>query len=368
MTLANQSAISNHFADLNQLSFPKVAHEPLTSLFFPTAFTTSAGPTLLIEELTSQTHRYPDHCQVCQPCVRYWDLDNVSDSSHLSFFEMVACSSFLRDGRWTTIEHVFKFLTKDCSIPIDRFWATRFQGGKVLDCGPFAEDAVALDILHHLGIPDSRIVDVAGVEGFVANSMEPIGGYRCELYVDLGPQKTTCAPCLPGQCSCGRFLELVTSVAYEFQVNLRDERYAIEPLPAQFMHATGFGVERLESILEGSGVIHHTPRFKALLPLLDEGGCGEIMSYRDQIRLIDTACALLFLHADGALSLTGKTNRSRRWVLNKWIKRAREFHNSGVQIEPLLAGIRHWYSARYPHLLKADEAQLLQAIAGCQQQ
>lgn len=368
MTITLQPFIGSIFSELSASHFPKVNHEPLTSPFFPTSFTPSAGPTLLIDQINFRSHRYPDQCHVCQPCVRYWDLPNVGDKTHLSFFEMVACSSFQPNGRWTTMQTIFHFLTKTCSIHPNRFWATRFGGGDVLGCGPFPEDTTATDILHQLDLPDSRIVDVAGVEGFVANSMEPIGGYRCELYVDLGPQQKTCTPCLPGQCSCGRFLELVTSVAYEFQVKLRDERYAIEPLPAQFMHATGFGVERLESILEGSGVIHHTPRFKALLPLLDEGGCGEIMSYRDQIRLIDTACALLFLHADGALTLTGKTNRSRRWVLNKWMKRAREFHNSGVQIEPLLAGIRHWYSARYPHLLKADETQLLQAIAGCQQQ
>jgi alanyl-tRNA synthetase len=192
MTITVQPFIGNIFSRLNQPLFPTVNHEPLTSPFFPTAFTPSAGPTLLIEETNSKSHHYPDQCQVCQPCVRYWDLANVGDQTHLSFFEMVACSSFLPNGRWTTMETIFQFLTKTCSISPDRFWATRFGGGDVLGCGPFPEDTVAIDILHHLGIPDSRIVDVAGVEGFVANSMEPIGGYRCELYVDLGPRQQSC--------------------------------------------------------------------------------------------------------------------------------------------------------------------------------
>ncbi|MEB3300673.1 MAG: alanine--tRNA ligase-related protein [Cyanobacteriota bacterium] len=362
MTITIEPFIGSVFSHQSQALFPKVPHEPLTSPFFRTAFTPSAGPTLLIDEINSKSHRYPDLCHVCQPCVRYWDLPNVGDKTHLSFFEMVACSSFLPNGRWTTMEHIFKFLTTTCSIPPDRFWATRFGGGNVLGCGPFPEDTVAIDILHHLDIPDSRIVDVAGVEGFVANSMEPIGGYRCELYVDLGTQNLTCNQCLPGLCTCGRFLELVTSVAYEFEVLNRDSLYSISPLPKQFMHATGFGVERLESILEGSGIIHHTPRFRHLMPFVNQIISGFSLTYPDQIRLVDTLCALLFLHADGATTLSGKSNRSRRWVLNKWIKQARSFHSRGVSILPLLDEIKRWYSPRYAHIQDADTSLLLQLV------
>ena len=358
--------IGSVFSYQSQPLFPAVNHEPLSSPFFPTAFTPSAGPTLLIEEINSKSQHYPDHCQVCQPCVRYWDLANVGDQTHLSFFEMVACSSFLPDGRWTTMETIFQFLTQTCSISPDRFWATRFGGGEVLGCGPFPDDTVAIDILHDLGIPDSRIVDVAGVEGFVANSMEPIGGYRCELYVDLGPRQQSCTQCLPGKCTCGRFLELVTSVAYEFEVLNRNSRYSISPLPKQFMHATGFGVERLESILEGTGVIHQTPRFNHLLPYLAQPISGFSMPYADRVRLVDTMCALLFLHADGATLLRGKSNRSRRWVLNKWIKRARELQSCGISVLPLLEESKRWYSPRYSHIHNADIVVLEQLIHGQQ--
>lgn len=343
-------------------TFPRVPHEPLSSSFFPTAFTPSAGPSILIDELECHTHRYPNLCHVCQPCLRYWDLENVSDSSHLSFFEMVACSSFLPDGRWTTMQSIFQFLTRDCGIAAERFWATRFRGGHVMGCGPFDADIVALDILRDLGFADSQIVAVDGVDGFVANTMEPIGGYRCELYVDIGPTNPGCHNCLPGQCRCGRFLELVTSVAYDFQVQHSHDRFLIQPLSSQFMHATGFGVERLESILAGTGIIHQTPRFIHLLPFLEEGVCGIILPYSDKIRIIDTACALLFLHAETGLILAGKANRSRRWVMNKWIKRWHEFNQLGLRVIPLLNAIRDCYSPRYPHLLQTDANSLYQAL------
>jgi alanyl-tRNA synthetase len=322
---------------------PLVPRDSLLSPFFKTSFTMSGGPNLLIDEITQGKHTYPDRCWVCQPCLRYWDIENVGDPTHLSFFEMVACSSFLPDGRFTTIKHILGFLTQKCGISLSSIYATVFEGGEVFGCGPFAKDEGGINILQSLGIELNHISMVDRSDGFVANQSEPIGGYKVELYIDLTGQ-ANCNQCIPSKCNCGRFLELVTHVAYEYNISVVDSVYTITPLENLKMYATGFGVERLELVLLGKGKkIQNISRFTNLFQYLN---CSEI----DKTRFIDTVTALVFLYNDGAGQLSGKNNRERKWILNKWLRVLGEFDNWEGDITNIAPRIIELYSDRYPEL------------------
>ena len=320
----------------------EVPRDSLLSIFFPTSFTMSGGPNLLIDEIERGQHTYPDQCWVCQPCLRYWDIKNVGDPTHLSFFEMVACSSFLPDGRFTTIKHIVDFLTKKCGIPLSSIYATVFEGGKVFECGPFTRDELGINILQSLGIESDHIYMVDRSDGFVANESEPIGGYKVELYIDLTGQ--ACNQCNPSQCNCGRFLELVTHVAYTHSISVVEGVYTITPLENLRMYATGFGVERLELVLLEKGKkIQDISRFAQLFQYLN-------YPETDKIRFIDIITALVFLYTDGAGQLSGKNNSERRWVLNKWLRALGKFDNWEGNITNIVPRIIELYSGRYPEL------------------
>ena len=180
-------------------------------------------------------------------------------------------------------------------------------------------------------------------DGFVANQSEPIGGYKVELYIDLTGQ-ANCNQCIPSKCNCGRFLELVTHVAYEYNISVIDSVYTITPLENLKMYATGFGVERLELVLLGKGKkIQNISRFAQLFQHLN---CPET----DKIRFIDIITALVFLYTDGAGQLSGKNNRERRWVLNKWLRALGKFDNWEGDITNIAPRIIELYSDRYPEL------------------
>jgi alanyl-tRNA synthetase len=322
-----------------------VLRDSLLSEFFPKSFTMSGGPNLLISEIEQGQHTYPDQCWVCQPCLRYWDIENVGDPTHLSFFEMVACSSFRPNGRRETIKHIVDFLTQTCGIPLSRIYATVFEGGKVFECGPFAEDELGIEILRSLGIDLDHIYMVDRRDGFVANESEPVGGYKVELYIDLtGQACNQCNQCNPSKCNCGRFLELVTHVAYMYNISVVEGVYTITHLENLRMYATGFGVERLELVLLGKGKkIQNISRFAQLSQYLD-------YPETDKIRFIDIITALVFLYTDGAGQLSGKNNSGRRWVLNKWLKALGKFDNWEGNIRKIAPIIIQLYSDRYPEL------------------
>lgn len=333
----NSSEILELFKEYSDQWGPLVTRDSLLSKFFPRSFTMSGGPNLLISEIKRGQHTYPDQCWVCQPCLRYWDINNVGDPTHLSFFEMVACSSFRPDGRRETIKHIVDFLTQKCGIPLSSIYATVFEGGKVFECGPFTKDELGIEILQSLGINHIYMVDRS--DGFVANESEPIGGYKVELYIDLTGQ--ACNQCNPSK-YCG--IEVVTHVAYEHEISFVQGSYKITPLENLRMYATGFGVERLELVLLKEGKkIQNISRFAQLSQYLD-------YPETDKIRFIDIITALVFLYTDGAGQLSGKHNRERRWVLNKWLRALVKFDNWEGNIRKIAPIIIQLYSDRYPEL------------------
>jgi alanyl-tRNA synthetase len=364
------SIVIDMFLHRSEAEFPRVPAESLLSNFFPTSFVSSAGPAILLEHLDDESHAPdPPRCKVLQPCVRYWDLPNVGDNTHLSFFEMVACASFESDGRAKTLTAITSFLSQDCGIVPGRLWATYFHGGTVNNHGNFPIDRDALDFWKNFGISETQIVAVDGSEGFVANQSEPVGGYRTELYVETSSQSgAACDHCRPPFCRCGRFLELATSVAYEFRVSFLGEAMTIVPLDRLKMYAAGFGVERLESIMHGTGLIHGSGRIADMISFTQNEMSLNLERAR-RVVLCDAVRALVFLLADGGGKLNGQANKSRRWVINKWLNTIRSFSLDEVDLRKLVAHTLDLHSGTYPHLrsqiaIAAYEA-LTRAVAKC---
>lgn len=120
----------------------------------PTVLFTTAGMHPLVPYLLGETH--PQGKRLCniQKCIRTGDIDDVGDSWHLSFFEMMGNWSLGDYFKKEAIEMSFEFLTKNdyLAIPLERLSVTAFIGDN--DCPKDIETAFTWE---NLGLNKSRI-------------------------------------------------------------------------------------------------------------------------------------------------------------------------------------------------------------------
>jgi alanyl-tRNA synthetase len=348
--------IREQFIDLMSLKYKVLPPEPLVNPYFPTSFTSSAGPGIAVSSLQNRSPQSSNPFCVIQPCLRYWDIPKVGDSTHLSFFEMAACGSFLKTDREKTIKDIFDFLIHKCQFPIHKLWATYYKKGTVAGISEFPPDEDVVRIWRKLGIAEDHLIGLEGTECFVANRVEPVGGYRSEIYAELFAHPLPqCISCFPGLCSCGRFLEIATSVAYEFIVDLNKAK--IEKTNDFQMFAAGFGLERLESLTENNGDIWKVSILSKIYNSIMKNfqlGSKQNISSKNLCLLTDNLRSLLFLFNECAFNIPGKSNKGRRWVMNKYLNVPREIiasHDSSHSIlTESLELCRSLYTDFYPFL------------------
>jgi len=118
----------------------------------PTVLFTTAGMHPLVPYLLGQPHPSGKRLVNVQRCVRTVDIDEVGDSYHHTFFEMLGNWSLGDYFKKQAIEFSFEFLTKILKIPLERFAVTCFAGNKNAE-----KDNEAYETWLKLGIPKERI-------------------------------------------------------------------------------------------------------------------------------------------------------------------------------------------------------------------
>src|SRR3970282_1769202 len=94
----------------------------------PTVLFTTAGMHPLVPYLLGQKHPLGKRITNVQKCIRTTDIDEVGDSTHHTFFEMLGNWSLGDYFKKEAIEWSFEFLTKVLEIPIERLAVTCFEG------------------------------------------------------------------------------------------------------------------------------------------------------------------------------------------------------------------------------------------------
>ena len=95
-----------------------------------------AGMQPLMPYLLGEKH--PLGTRLCdyQKCIRTNDLDEVGDTTHHTFFEMLGNWSLGDYFKDESIDYSFEFLTKVLNIPVDKLAVTVFKGNDII---PFDE-------------------------------------------------------------------------------------------------------------------------------------------------------------------------------------------------------------------------------------
>ena len=227
----------------------------------PTVLFTTAGMHPLVPYLMGKMpHPAGTRLTDVQKCVRTGDIDEVGDSAHLTFFEMLGNWSLNDYFKKEAISWSFEFLTTKLGFSPDRLSVTVFRGEEGI---PADEEAVA--IWKSLGIPDERIYRLPREDNWwgPAGETGPCGP-DTEMFIDTGKEK--CGPdCRPG-CHCGKFIEIWNDVFMQFNKNAEGK---FEPLGRHNVD-TGMGVERTICMMNGLDTVYDTDVFAPIMAKIKE--------------------------------------------------------------------------------------------------
>ncbi len=227
----------------------------------PTVLFTTAGMHPLVPYLMGKMpHPAGTRLTDVQKCVRTGDIDEVGDSAHLTFFEMLGNWSLNDYFKKEAISWSFEFLTTKLGFSPDQISVTVFKGE---DGIPADEEAAA--IWRSLGIPDERIYRLPREDNWwgPAGTTGPCGP-DTEMFIDTGKEKCG-SDCRPG-CHCGKFIEIWNDVFMQYNKNEKGE---FEPLGRHNVD-TGMGVERTVCMMSGAATVYDTEIFAPIMAKIDE--------------------------------------------------------------------------------------------------
>ena len=333
----------NYFVSKGHKQIPSapVVPENDASVLFNTA-----GMQPLIPYLMGMAHPYGTRLCDYQKCIRTNDLDEVGDTYHHTFFEMLGNWSLGDYFKKDAITYSFEFLTKVLNIPVERLGVTVFAGNDTI---PFDEESKSIWL--SLGIPEERIAATSEDNFWIAGETGPCGPdsemfyWRSddEIPKVFDPEDK-------------RWVEIWNDVFMQYEK--KADGTVIE-LPKKNVD-TGMGVERTTAILEGVNDNYASSIWRDVIEKIEEIS-GK--SYKDDylsMRIIaDHIRTSVFILGDDAGVVPSNTDRGYilRRLIRRMIRHARKLNidlNSNFEVV-LAELIINKYSKYYEELSKNKE-------------
>ena len=281
----------------------------------PTVLFTSAGMHPLVPYLLGQPHPEGKRVTNVQKCLRTTDIDEVGDTVHLTFFEMLGNWSFGDYWKKEAITWSYEFLTskKWLGFDPDKLSVTVFAGDK-----DSPRDEEAADSWRSVGIPDERIYFLSKEDNWwIAGNAGPCGPCT-EMFIEVD-EIPKCGPdCRPG-CNCGHFVEVWNDVFMSYR-KLEDGSY--EPLKMNSID-TGMGVERTLAMVQGVPTVFDTEFFIPLIEHVKELSDKEEFTGEDNrlIRIIvDHVRSAVMIMADDRK--IGPSNVEQGYIVRRLLRKA----------------------------------------------
>jgi alanyl-tRNA synthetase len=281
----------------------------------PTVLFTSAGMHPLVPYLLGQPHPEGKRVTNVQKCLRTTDIDEVGDTVHLTFFEMLGNWSFGDYWKKEAITWSYEFLTSKKWLGFDpeKLSITVFAGDK-----DSPRDDEAADSWRGVGIPDERIYFLSKEDNWwIAGNAGPCGPCT-EMFIEVD-EIPKCGPdCRPG-CNCGHFVEVWNDVFMSYR-KLEDGSY--EPLKMNSID-TGMGVERTLAMVQGVPTVFDTEFFIPLIEHVKELSDKEEFTEEDNrlIRIIvDHVRSAVMIMADDRK--IGPSNVEQGYIVRRLLRKA----------------------------------------------
>jgi alanyl-tRNA synthetase len=317
-----RSAFLNYFAREGHEIVPS---SPLVPRNDPTLMFTNAGMVQFKNVFTGLEKRPYSRAVTAQKCVRaggkHNDLDNVGYTArHHTFFEMLGNFSFGDYFKERAIELAWKLVTKEFGIPAEKLTAT-----------VYIDDDEAFKLWKKIaGLPDSKIIRIAGSDNFWAMGDTGPCGPCSEIFYDHG-DKVWGGPPGSAEADGDRFTEIWNLVFMQYEQLAKGGERVDLPRPSI---DTGLGLERTAAVLQGTYDNYKIDLFGALIEAVaDFTHVDPDGEQKASHRVIaDHLRASSFLIADGVLP----SNDGRGYVLRRIMRRAMRHAELLGAKEPLM--------------------------------
>lgn len=283
----------------------------------PSVLFNTAGMQPLIPYLMGETHPYGKRLCDYQKCIRTNDIDEVGDTYHHTFFEMLGNWSLGDYFKKEAITWSFEFITKELNIPLERLAVTVFAGNEYI---PFDEEAY--NTWKSLGIKDERIAKLED-NFWIAGETGPCGGDTEMFYWRSNESVPEVFD--PND---DRWVEFWNDVFMQY---IKHEDGTVEEMPHKNVD-TGMGVERTVSILEGVNDNYESSIWKDVIELISNISSLPYKGNERSMRIIaDHLRTAVFISADPAGIKPSNTDQG--YILRRLIRRAiRHAKTLGIDI------------------------------------
>jgi len=296
----------------------------------PTVLFTTAGMHPLVPYLLGEPHPLGKRLCNAQRCIRTGDIEEVGDSTHHTFFEMLGNWSLGDYWKKEAIEYSFEFLTKILKIPKEKIAVTCFKGDK--DASKDKESAetwkeIGIDKIKFLGKKDNW----------------------------WGPAGNT-GPCGPDTEIFINNIEIWNNVFMQYEKDSKGNYN----LTKQKNIDTGMGVERTVAMLQGYDDNYLTDCFKPIIEKIEKISGKKYSEYKKEMRIIaDHLKAAVFIIAEGITP----GNSEQSYVLRRLIRRA-IFYGKQIGLENFAPQIAEQVFKIYDDYqgLKSNKKIILQEI------
>lgn len=223
-----------------------------------------------------------------QKCFRTSDIEEVGDTTHLTFFEMLGNFSFGGYFKKEAIQWAYDLIVNEYGIDRERITVTIFGGDKEVP-----EDKESFRIWHEdIGLPISKIAKKGRSDNFWGpTGSEGPCGPTTEIYVDG--------------------VEIWNVVFNEYYQNADRTLRKLETPGVD----TGMGLERLVVTLQGDQSVFETDLFQPLIQRIREVTHG--LEERIIRILADHLRSSIFLIADGVRP----SNKEAGYILRRLLRR-----------------------------------------------
>ena len=300
-----RKAYLDFFAERGHLVAPSSSLIPVGD---PTLLLTSAGMVQFKSYFSGEAEPPNPRLASSQKCFRTTDIENVGDTKHLTFFEMLGNFSIGDYFKKEAIAWSWEFVTKVLELPEERLWVSIYL-----------DDDEAEGYWREIGVPAERIVRYGDEDNFWGPAGEegPCGPCS-EIHYDYGEEYgADLTPADSGE----RFVEIWNLVFTQFYHHRDGTR---TKLPAPNID-TGMGLERTATIMQGRLSAYESDAFDYLVAgaakLAGKSyGSDEETDYALRV-LAEHARSVTFLIADGVTP----SNEGRGYVLRRILRRAVRF-------------------------------------------
>lgn len=283
-------------------SAPVVPENDNTVLF------NTAGMQPLVPYLMGKKHPYGKRLCDYQKCIRTNDLDEVGDSFHHTFFEMLGNWSLGDYFKKEAINWSFEFLTKVLNIPVERLAVTYFAGNAIAPL-----DTETRDLWLSLGIQEKHMVSTKEDNWWPNLELPGLCGPDTEMFYwrsdDPIPEVF--------DTNDSRWVEIWNDVFMQYS---HKEDGTMETLKNKNVD-TGMGVERVTAILEGKNDNYESSIWSDIIKEIEDISGKSYYGNEKAMRIIaDHIRTSVFISADPAG--IKPSNVGQGYILRRLIRRA----------------------------------------------